>query len=122
MRFIIGRLTCVLLAMVFATLFSCSKRERMQDNIHKSKGGEPTRPSDEEHGATTSTEAIELAKKEALRLGRKLGDYRIDIEISTGGGQWEVSFNPAASLSAPGGVFYVFVDKKTGSVRVLDGM
>lgn len=61
----------------------------------------------------SESEAVELTKKELLKIGLKVEDYRMEVKASSDGKRWLVFFDPKVQLT-PGGGRWVTVDKASG--------
>jgi len=62
----------------------------------------------------TESQAIELAKQEFEKTGRRVEDYRITAASSTKEDEWIVWFDRNVQYPPPGSTHGVRVDKKTG--------
>jgi hypothetical protein len=89
----IGAVGLLLASLVLASL-SCTQREVPMRTVGKS-------------------EAIELARKELLKQGLKVEDFRMTVETSSSGKDWLVFFDPKVQPK-PGGGYWVTVDKVNG--------
>src|SRR6266536_732115 len=69
----------------------------------------------------TELKALELAKKEFVRSGRKVEDYRVSVETDSGGQEWIVWFDRKTEYPVPGGKHAVTVEKATGKAVFMQG-
>ncbi len=72
-------------------------------------------------GVVTESKAIELAKAEFARTGRKTANYQVTVESDSTGKKWIVWFDPKAKYPLPGGKHAVTVEKATGQASFLPG-
>ena len=72
-------------------------------------------------GMITESKALELAKKEFVRNGLKLEDYRVSAKADSSGQNWIVWFDRKGEYSVPGGKHAVTVQKTTGKVVFMPG-
>jgi hypothetical protein len=59
------------------------------------------------------SQAVDLAKRELLKQGLKLEDFRVTVKSSTSGKDWLVFFDPKVQRK-PGGGYWVVVNKANG--------
>jgi len=69
----------------------------------------------------TESKALELAKKEFIKTGRKAEDYRITVESDSSGQKWIVWFDGKGAYATPGGKHAVTVEKEAGKVVFMPG-
>ena len=65
--------------------------------------------------------AVELAKAEFTKTGRKLSDYDVTVENDSTGHNWIVWFDKKPPHRTPGGDHSVTVEKATGKVVFMPG-
>ena len=54
-------------------------------------------------GMITESKALELAKKEFVRNGLRLEDYRVSVKTNSSGQNWIIWFDRKGEYSVPGG-------------------
>ena len=73
------------------------------------------------HEMVTESKALELAKAEFIKAGRKVDDYGVTLETDSTGGKWLVWFDKKGPYATPGGKHVVTVEKATGKVVFMAG-
>ena len=73
------------------------------------------------HETVTESKALELAKAEFVKTGRKVDDYGVTLETDSSGRKWLVWFDKKGPYSIPGGKHIVTVEKATGKVVFMPG-
>jgi hypothetical protein len=76
---------------------------------------------EQRRGMVTESKALELAKAEFLKTGRKLDDYNVTWETDSSGGKWIVWFDKKGRYALPGGKHAVTVEKATGKLVFMPG-
>ena len=74
----------------------------------------------ESDGIATEAKALELAKAEFAKTGRKVDDYRVTIKTDSGQG-WIVWFDEKGPYSIPGGRHAVRIEQATGKAVFMPG-
>jgi len=69
----------------------------------------------------TESRALELAKAEFVKTGRKVDDYDVSLETASSPGKWIVWFDKKGRYAMPGGKHAVTVEKATGKVVFMPG-
>ena len=69
----------------------------------------------------SKSKALELAKQEFVRTGRKIDEYRISVENDSSDSKWAIWFELKTEYALPGSRHLVTVDKKTGRTLFLQG-
>ena len=72
-------------------------------------------------GGVTESKAVELAKAEFARTGRKTADYQATVESDSSGKKWIVWFDSKGKYPLPGGKHAVTIEKDTGKAVFLPG-
>jgi len=96
---------CVGLYVLFVAAFictSCVKRQEVSPMITESK-------------------AIEVAKEEFAKTGRKIEDYRVSVEADSTGRKWIVWFERKGDSLPVGGRHCVSVEKSGGKATFMPG-
>ncbi len=70
---------------------------------------------------TTESKALELAKTEFAKTGRKVEAYGVTMETDTKGEKWIFWFDEKGPYPTPGGKHAVTVEKATGKTAFLPG-
>lgn len=69
----------------------------------------------------TESRAVEMAKEEFRKTGRKVEDYRITVKSDTNEDNWIVWFDRNMQYPPPGSTHAVLVEKKTGRATFRPG-
>lgn len=69
----------------------------------------------------TETKALELAKAEFAKTGRKVNNYSLTIETDATGQKWIAWFDKKGAYATPGGKHAVTVEKATGKTLFMPG-
>lgn len=99
----VARPGCFLLLLVSVMISSCNSRR-------------------EEVKGVTEKEAVELAKKEALKNGVKAERYELRVSLDKSGKTWLICFDEPVDPTkyrAPQGRYFAIVEKDTGEVRFM---
>ena len=72
-------------------------------------------------GPITELRALDIAKLEFGKQGRKLEDYSVTVRYDTEEGEWVVAFDLKGDAPIPGGRDWVTVHKRTGKATLHEG-
>ncbi len=114
------------LIMACICILSCSKQQEFQKSNTETK---PVRKESSESGGKTKAieftekekEIMDLAKKEFVKHGRKVEDYKMSLEFDNTEKKWFVWFEYKSERPIPGGTDCVTIEEDTGKVVFFAG-
>lgn len=75
----------------------------------------------EASGMITESKAVEVAKKEFARTGRRVEDYRVSVETDSTGRKWLIWFERKGDYAPVGGKHFLTVEKFGGKAIFMPG-